>query len=77
MCLAIPMKLAARTEHDGSADLSGVARSVSLRLCPEAEVGDWILVHAGYAIAVIDEEDARETLALLEDWIDLNTGADA
>jgi len=77
MCLAIPMKLVERTDHDGSADLSGVARSVSLRLCPEAKVGDWILVHAGYAIAVVDEEDARETLALLEEWIDVNTEAGA
>ncbi len=69
MCLAIPMKLVERTEHEGFADLTGVRRSVGLRLCPEAEVGDYVLVHAGYAIGVVDEAEAKETLALLEEWI--------
>ncbi len=69
MCLAIPMMLVERTEHEGSADLSGVRRNVSLGLCPEAKVGDYLLVHAGYAIGVVDEAEAQETLALLEEWI--------
>ena len=42
------------------------AGTVSVALCPEAGVGDWVLVHVGFALAKIDEEQARETLVLLE-----------
>jgi len=48
------------------AEISGVRRNVSIALCPEAEVGDWVLVHVGFALSRIDEEQALETLALLE-----------
>ena len=48
------------------AEISGVRRDISLALCPEAEVGDWVLVHVGFALAAIDERQARETVALLE-----------
>ncbi len=41
-------------------------RNVSVALCPEASVGDWVLVHVGFALATIDEQRARETIALLE-----------
>ena len=41
-------------------------RSVSIALCPEAEVGDWVLIHVGFALERIDEEQARETLELLQ-----------
>ena len=41
-------------------------RTVSIALCPEAGIGDWVLVHVGFALSTIDEEQARETLALLE-----------
>ena len=51
---------------DAKAEISGVRRAVSVALCPEAEVGDWVLVHVGFALSRIDEEQARETLALLE-----------
>jgi hydrogenase expression/formation protein HypC len=48
------------------AEISGVRRTVSIALCPEADVGDWVLVHVGFALSRIDEEQARETIALLE-----------
>jgi hydrogenase expression/formation protein HypC len=64
MCLAIPMRLADRGEFGGTAELDGLSREVSLMLVPEARVGDYVLVHAGYAIGVVDEEEARQTLAL-------------
>jgi hydrogenase expression/formation protein HypC len=67
MCLAIPMKLIERSEYDGEVELSGVRRRISLMLLPEAEVGDFLLIHAGYAIGRVDENEARETLALLEE----------
>jgi hydrogenase expression/formation protein HypC len=67
MCLAIPMQLTARREHEGTCELGGVRRTVSLMLCPEAAVGDHVLVHAGYAIGRIDREEAARTLALLDE----------
>ena len=66
MCLAIPMRLIERRELDGVVELRGVTRAVSLMLFPEAELGDQLLVHAGYAIGRIDEEEARLTLELLD-----------
>ncbi|MEZ5965527.1 MAG: HypC/HybG/HupF family hydrogenase formation chaperone [Planctomycetota bacterium] len=66
MCLALPMHLTARREFEGDAELGGVRRTISLLLCPEANVGDHVLVHAGYAIARIDRAEAEATLALLD-----------
>ena len=67
MCLAIPARV---TEIDegrmASVDIMGVTRKVSLDLVPEAVVGDFLLVHAGFALQVIDEESANETLELLK-----------
>lgn len=70
MCLAIPMKLVERDEFGGVVELDGVRREISLMLLPEAEVGDHVLVHTGYAIGRVDEEQARETLELLEEYSD-------
>lgn len=67
MCLAVPMKLVSRDAEVGTTELNGVRRKVSLVLVPEANVGDHLLIHAGFAIGRIDEAEARETLALLED----------
>jgi hydrogenase expression/formation protein HypC len=67
MCLAVPMKLVAKEELRGLVELSGVKREVSLMLLPEAEVGEYVLVHAGYAIARVDQKEAEETLQLLRD----------
>jgi hydrogenase expression/formation protein HypC len=66
MCLAIPMKLVERDRLQGTAELEGVRRKLGLMLCPEAQVGDYVLVHAGYAIGTVDEDEARSTLELLE-----------
>ena len=70
MCLAIPMRLVERRELEGTVELSGVQRRVSLMLCPEAGIGDYLLVHAGYAIGAVDEEEAHATLELLQRAID-------
>ena len=69
MCLGIPALIVEMVDADGriaKAEISGVRRNVSLALCPEAGVGDWVLVHVGFALAAIDEQQARETLDLLE-----------
>jgi hydrogenase expression/formation protein HypC len=65
MCLGIPMKVLELGEGGGVVESGGVSRRVRLDLCPEAKVGEWVIVHAGYAIQVLDEEAARETLDLL------------
>jgi hydrogenase expression/formation protein HypC len=48
------------------AELEGISREISIALTPEVNAGDWVLVHAGYAIQRINNEEARETLRLLE-----------
>jgi len=70
MCLAIPMRLTERGENEGVVELDGVRRTVSLMLMPEAEVGQHLLIHAGYAIGAIDEAEAEITLALLREFAD-------
>lgn len=67
MCLAIPMKLMEKTDAEGMVEMGGVKRRVSLLLYPDATVGDYVLVHAGYVIGVVDEEEAEETLAMLRE----------
>jgi len=69
MCLGIPAQIVEVTDSEGGlakAEISGVRRAISIALCPEAGVGDWVLVHVGFALSRIDEEQARETLELLE-----------
>ena len=70
MCLAIPMRLIHRDEYEGTVELDGVRRSISMMLLPEAEVGEHVLVHAGYAIGSINEEEAAKTLTLLREYAD-------
>ncbi len=70
MCLAIPMKLLDRDDFEGTVELDGIRRSVSLMLLPDAEVGQHVLVHAGYAIGTINEDEAARTLELLREYAD-------
>ncbi len=65
MCLAAPMELVAVDGADGTAEVDGVRYAVRLDLVQGVGVGDHVLVHAGYAIQVVDAEAARETLELL------------
>ncbi len=70
MCLAVPMQLVERAEFEGTAELRGVRRRVSLMLCPEARAGDYVLIHAGYAIGAVDADEARRTLEVLDQMAD-------
>lgn len=67
MCLAVPGKIIRIDHQMGEVELAGVTRQVSLVLVPEAKEGDYVLVHVGFAIQVVDEQEARQTLALLEE----------
>ena len=70
MCLAIPGKILSIADADllayvGKVSFGGVVRSVNLMLVPEARVGDYVIVHVGVAISVVDEAEARLTLEYL------------
>lgn len=65
MCLAIPSLIKSIDGYGAEVEIGGVTRRASLRLTPEAKVGDYVLLHTGYAITVINPEEAEETLKLL------------
>jgi len=67
MCLAIPSKITHIENDMAQIDVDGVQRKASLLLLEDAEVGDYVIVHAGFAIHKIDEAAAMETLALLKE----------
>lgn len=71
MCVAVPMKIVSAEGTLGVAELGGVKREVSLVLVPEAQEGDYVLVHAGFAISVIDQKEAQETLRILKEELEL------
>jgi len=67
MCLAIPAQIKSIDGHQAEVDIEGVTREASLQLTPDAKVGDYVLLHTGYAISVIDAAEAEETLKLLKE----------
>ena len=67
MCLAVPGKIVSVKGGNAEVDFSGVKRSVSLDLVPEAAKGDYVLVHAGFAIQVLLQKEAEETLRLFRE----------
>ncbi len=67
MCLAIPVLIKSIEDKEAEAEVGGITRRISLWLTPEAKVGDYVLVHTGYAINVLDQEQAEETLSLLRE----------
>ncbi|HEX7474979.1 MAG TPA: HypC/HybG/HupF family hydrogenase formation chaperone [Dehalococcoidales bacterium] len=64
MCLAVPVLIKSIQGSEGEVESGGTTYRASLRLTPEAKVGDYVLLHTGYAISIIDKEEAQETLAL-------------
>lgn len=76
MCLAIPGQLTELFEenglHMGRLSYDGVVSTACLEYLPDARVGQYVLVHAGFGISVIDEDEARRTLALLRELLQSN-----
>lgn len=72
MCIGIPGQIMARLA-DGNAkvDVCGVQREVNLTLVGDAAVGQWVLVHVGFAMSIIDEVEARDTLDALQNMFEL------
>lgn len=71
MCIAIPARVVSLGEAiagstPGTVDLLGVEREVDLVMVPQAGVGDWVIVHSGYAIGLVPEDRALETIGMLE-----------
>ena len=72
MCLAIPMKISQLdADRMATVDVLGVTRKVALDLTPQAQVGDYVLVHAGFAIEVVDEQYAQDTIDLIKQFPEL------
>ncbi|NHM14311.1 HypC/HybG/HupF family hydrogenase formation chaperone [Xiamenia xianingshaonis] len=72
MCLAIPARITERKKGSlATVDILGVSRDVALDLTPQAEEGDYVLVHAGFAIEVVDEAFAQDTLDLIRQFPEL------
>ena len=72
MCLGIPAKIielgeAGATLPMGRVDFGGAIREVCLAYVPEAVVGDYVVVHVGFAISLIDEEEAQQTFSLMRE----------
>lgn len=75
MCLGIPGKIESVYEDHGTKmakiDFGGVQREACIEVIPEAKPGDWTIVHAGFALNLLSEEEARETLDILEQMSEL------
>jgi hydrogenase expression/formation protein HypC len=77
MCLAVPVRIVELEGQVGRVELGGVLRDVSLVLTPEAQLGDYVLIHTGFAITVLDEEEAQETLRLFAELEEAEAQAEA
>ncbi len=71
MCLAVPGKIISIEGDDplirtGKLEFSGVRKEVSLAYVPEAKIGNYAIIHAGFAISLVDEEEARETIEFIK-----------
>lgn len=76
MCLAVPASVIERLAGDEAfVDLGGVRKRISLALVPEAVVGDFVIVHVGHAIGLLDPEEAERTLALFAEMARMNEEA--
>lgn len=70
MCLAVPAEVKSIKGHEATVDYGGVSRKANISLV-DAKVGDYVIVHAGYAIQVMDKDEAEKTLDLFREMLDL------
>lgn len=75
MCLAVPSKIIEINNAVGIVDVDGVTREASLMLIEDAKIGDYVIVHAGFAISKVDQESAEQTLADLRQMLALSDNA--
>lgn len=67
MCLAIPAQIESIDGSEAKVDVAGVSRTINVLFTPEAQVGDYVYVHTGFAISVLDESEALESLEVLQE----------
>jgi len=67
MCLAIPMKVVEIEGNRGIVEYTGIKREVGLDLLEDVKLDDWVIIHTGFAISKLNEEEAQETLSLLKE----------
>jgi len=77
MCLAVPGQILSISNEDelfpmGNINFSGIQKNISLAYLPEASINDYVIVHAGFAIAIIDEQEAQESLQAFADLKDFD-----
>jgi hydrogenase expression/formation protein HypC len=70
MCVAVPSLITAIDGTEADVDVGGISRRASLMLTPDARIGDYVLIHAGYAISIVDREEAEATLELFRELAD-------
>ena len=74
MCLAVPMKLIEKEDKNGVVEIDGVKRNVNLSLIENPRIGDYLIVHAGFAIQTLDEEEAKENIKLIKEMWEIGGG---
>ncbi|MFC1569176.1 HypC/HybG/HupF family hydrogenase formation chaperone [bacterium] len=67
MCLAVPMRIQKIEDETAIVEASGIKQKIGLQLLPNVKVGDYVIVHAGFAIQIMDEVSAKEALQLFEE----------
>lgn len=81
MCLGVPGKIVEIYETDGlrmgKVDFGGVARETCLEYVPEAQLGQYVVIHVGFAISLLSEEEAQQTLELLQEIVNLDEEKDS
>ncbi len=65
MCLAVPYRIISKENNKAIADVFGVKKEIDIRIIEDVEAGEYVLVHAGFAIQRVSQEEAKETLELL------------
>ena len=64
MCLAVPMKLVEKHDQSGIVEMGSVRSEIMLTFTPEAKLGDFLIIHAGYALEILNKEEAERTLEI-------------
>jgi len=72
MCLGVPARVLERNGDTAVVTLGGVRREISVMLLDDVSVGEWVILHAGFAIEKLSEEEAEQTLSLLREIADAN-----
>jgi hydrogenase expression/formation protein HypC len=68
MCVAVPAKIVTITDNSALIESAGVSKKIDISLVPEVRVGDYVIVHAGFAIQIVDSREAKKILELFESY---------